>query len=75
MKYDRIVTMKRVVVILVSFWVVFVAFSLLPFLDVGVVFFSEPLSLCTVITETREFSTDFAYVWVQYAFCPLWYSW
>ena len=64
MKYDRIVTVKRVVVILVSLWVVFVAFSLLPFLDVGVVFFITPLSLCAVFSESHEFSTAFAYVWV-----------
>ena len=64
MKYDRIVTMKRVVVILVSFWVVFVAFSLLPFLDVGVVFFSRPLSLCTLVTDYNKVNTAFVYVWV-----------
>lgn len=65
MNYENIVTVKRVLAVLICFWVFFVAFSMLPFLGIGEISLGDVISTCTIVfSSIGTDDEDFVYLWV-----------
>ena len=67
LKYEQIVTVKRVGLILVVCWALFGVFSLLPLLGVGEIFLSDVVSTCTIFAPPPglvALDVSFIYLWV-----------
>ncbi len=73
LKYNTIVTERRVSAILVFSWVVFTVFCILPVFGVGLVRFSEVISIC-ILTATEGLTVHhiyFSVFIVSAAFTPM----
>ena len=54
LKYEQIVTVKRIGLILAISWVLFGVFSLLPLLGIGEIFLTNVVSTCTIFAHHQD---------------------
>ena len=64
LKYEEVVTVKRVVVVLVACWVLFMLFSLLPVFGLGEFSLGSVVSTCTVNFSEYGSNIPYIYFWV-----------
>lgn len=64
LKYNSIVTGKRVALVLVLCWLAFATFSILPMFGVGFISFVHVLSMCTSAFLTVGLNGQYIYYWV-----------
>ena len=64
LKYEEVVTVKRVVVVLVACWVLFILFCLLPVVGLGEIDFGTVVSTCTINFSYYGPNIAYIYFWV-----------
>ena len=67
MRYEKIVTTKRVILVLTLCWFVFMLFSLLPLLGIGTIGFSQVISTCAIKASSMGPNIKYLYLWMYVA--------